>query len=147
MGQKEEKKIEVIGLGSKDGVLLATPQDLREFETAKMIGDHLEKKYPGYLWMVHASETMGIVRFWSKRLTGKYCMLMHYSQFENDPELKIVTLYGGEFLERFKVRIGAVDNDQLHNKRQIAGEYAFDYHEIKNGKASAAAKMRFDFFG
>lgn len=122
-------------------------QDIKDFDTAKMIADHLDKHYPGYLWAVNASWKNGIVTIASLRLSGKYGYTLHYKSFENDPELRAVTRAGGEILERFRVAIGMVNNTQLDDKRMVAGEYAFDYHQMPNTKkVSDAVRMRWDHF-
>lgn len=125
----------------------AIEQDVSDIATAKMVADHLEKHYPGYLWAVNASAFKGVVYISSLRLSGKYGYTLHFPSFENDPSLKRITQAGGEILERFKVRIGGVNNLQLDEKRQVAGEFAFDYHEMTNSqKPSDGVRMRWDHF-
>lgn len=118
----------------------------KDFMMAKTIADTLDKHYPGYMWAVTASQRTGVIHILSLRLSGKYGYLLHYKDVEDDVSGKLIIRAGGEILERFKVRIGAVDNAQLDGKRMIAGEYAFDYQELKNGKVSDAVRMRWDHF-
>jgi hypothetical protein len=118
----------------------------RDISTAKTIAEHLEKHYPRYGWMVNASEENGVVRVHSLRLSGKYGFLVKYTDFQDDPSLRIITKLGGETLERFRVNVGKAIDDQLHDKKTVAGEFGFDYHEMKNAKVTDAVRMRWDFF-
>lgn len=119
--------------------------ELRDIETAKMIAIKAEKEFPGYMWAVSASAKQGVVRVWSMRLDGNWGFYLHYPSFENDPSLKAVTKACGEILERFRVRLGRANEDQLEGLATVAGKHIFDYHEAKNGKVSESVRLRWDY--
>lgn len=65
---------------------------------AKNVSEHLEKKYPGWLWAVHVMDGLVVVK--SMRLSGNWGFVLHEDKIDND--YKAVTIAGGEILERFR---------------------------------------------
>ena len=65
---------------------------------AKNVAEHLEKKYPGWLWAVHVMDGLVVVK--SMRLSGNWGFVLHEDKIDND--YNSVTTAGGEILERFR---------------------------------------------
>jgi len=70
----------------------------QEHTIAKNVAEHLEKKYPGWLWAVHVMD--GVVGVKSMRLSGNWGFILHEDKIDND--YKSVTKAGGEILERYR---------------------------------------------
>jgi len=70
----------------------------QEHTIAKNVAEHLEKKYPGWLWAVHVMD--GVVGVKSMRLSGNWGFILHEDKIDND--YKSVTRAGGEILERYR---------------------------------------------
>ena len=70
----------------------------QEHTTAKNVAEHLEKKYPGWLWAVHVMDGVAVVK--SMRLSGNWGFVLHEDKIDND--YKAVTRAGGEILERYR---------------------------------------------
>ena len=70
----------------------------QEHTIAKNVAEHLEKKYPGWLWAVHVMD--GVVGVKSMRLSGNWGFILHEDKIDND--YKSVTIAGGEILERYR---------------------------------------------
>ena len=49
---------------------------------AKNVAEHLEKKYPGWLWAVHVMD--GVVGVKSLRLSGNWGFVLHEDKIDND---------------------------------------------------------------
>jgi hypothetical protein len=49
---------------------------------AKNIAEHLEKKYPGWLWAVHVMDGVAVVK--SMRLSGNWGFVLHEDKIDND---------------------------------------------------------------
>jgi hypothetical protein len=70
----------------------------QEHTLAKNVAEHLEKKYPGWLWAVHVMDGVAVVK--SMRLSGNWGFVLHEDKIDND--YKAVTRAGGEILERYR---------------------------------------------
>ena len=70
----------------------------QDHTVAKNVAEHLEKKYPGWLWAVHVMD--GVVGVKSMRLSGNWGFILHEDKIDND--YKSVTKAGGEILERYR---------------------------------------------
>ena len=93
--------------------------------TAKNVAEHLDKKYPGWLWAVHVMD--GVVGVKSMRLSGNWGFILHQDKIDND--YKVVTTAGGEILERFRQQRGQFNNTlyndlKMDSKNQLDGDYA-----------------------
>lgn len=90
------------------------PEDaLKEIKLAEAIGELLEKHYSGYLWAVTVNLHGGMAMVNAMALSGTWGFYIPLSRIENDPQMKYVIQCGGELLERYRVRRGAVDVDQV----------------------------------
>ena len=77
---------------------------MAELSAAKGIAEELERRYPGWAWMVEVDVEQGILKVWSLRIPGRWGFLLHLSKL--DPEGKAVMRAGGELLERYNMRRG-----------------------------------------
>lgn len=90
------------------------PEDAtKEIALAQAIGELLNKHYPGYLWAVTVNLHGGMATVQAMALSGEWGCYIPLSRILNDPQMKYVLQCGGEILERYRVRRGAVDVDQV----------------------------------
>jgi len=94
---------------------------------AKNVAEHLEKKYPGWLWAVHVMDGLVVVK--CMKLSGNWGFVLHEDKIDND--YKAVTLAGGEILERFKQKTGSFEKSQdqyseleMNSLNQLNGDYS-----------------------
>jgi len=97
----------------------------QEHTLAKNVAEHLEKKYPGWLWAVHVMD--GVVGVKSMRLSGQWGFILHEDKIDND--YKAVTRAGGEILERYRQSTNGFNqtkyNDLVMDHRgQLNGDFS-----------------------
>jgi len=97
----------------------------QEHTIAKNVAEHLEKKYPGWLWAVHVMD--GVVGVKSMRLSGNWGFILHEDKIDND--YKSVTRAGGEILERYRQSTNGFNqtkyNDLVMNHSgQLNGDFS-----------------------
>ena len=90
---------------------------------AKNVAEHLEKKYPGWLWAVHAMD--GVVTVKSMKLSGNWGFVLHEDKIDND--YRTVTMAGGEILERYRQHRSKFNEDRymdlnMDHKGQLNGD-------------------------
>jgi len=90
---------------------IETCNDITLTETilAKNVGDMLEKKYPGYGWAIHVQD--GVVMVNAMRLSGTWGFMIQSTKIDND--YKCIVKYGGELLERYRVRRSGAKTDEI----------------------------------
>ena len=93
--------------------------------TAKNVAEHLEKKYPGWLWAVHVMD--GLIAVKSMRLSGNWGFVLHEDKIDND--YKAVTNAGGEILERYRQSTNGFNqtkyNDlEMDHRGQLNGDFS-----------------------
>lgn len=98
--------------------------NVHDYTVAKNVAEHLEKKYPGWLWAVHVMD--GVVGVKSMRLSGNWGFILHEDKIDND--YKVVTSAGGEILERFRQQRGGFNNTlyndlKMDSKGKLNGDY------------------------
>ena len=98
--------------------------NVHDYTLAKNVAEHLEKKYPGWLWAVHVMD--GVVGVKSMRLSGNWGFILHEDKI--DKNYKVVTNAGGEILERFRQQRGRFNNTlyndlKMDDKGKLNGEY------------------------
>tara|TARA_R110002020_G_scaffold456613_1_gene673211 strand:+ start:174 stop:581 length:408 start_codon:yes stop_codon:yes gene_type:complete len=98
--------------------------NIHDYTLAKNVAEHLEKKYPGWLWAVHVMD--GVVGVKSMRLSGNWGFILHEEKI--DKNYKVVTNAGGEILERFRQQRGQFNNTlyndlKMDDKGKLNGEY------------------------
>lgn len=64
------------------------------------VGRKLEELYPGWLWLVECTWRNGVVTVKNISLHGDYGFVIHLEELMHDPDLKLVSVAGGELLER-----------------------------------------------
>jgi len=94
-----------------------------DYTTAKNVAEHLEKKYPGWLWAVNTMD--GVVTVKSMLLSGNWGFVLHEDKIDND--YRAVTLAGGEILERYRQHRGKFNTDRyaeltMDRKGQLDGD-------------------------
>jgi len=94
-----------------------------DYTRAKNVAEHLEKKYPGWLWAVNAMD--GVVTVKSMLISGNWGFVLHEDKIDND--YKAVTLAGGEILERYRQHRGKFNTDRyaelnMDSKGQLDGD-------------------------
>ena len=92
---------------------------------AKNVAEHLEKKYPGWLWAVHVMD--GVVGVKSMRLSGQWGFILHEDKIDND--YKAVTRAGGEILERYRQSTNGFNQTKyndlvMDNRGQLNGDFS-----------------------
>ena len=90
---------------------------------AKNVAEHLEKKYPGWLWAVNTMD--GVVTVKSMKLSGNWGFVLHEDKIDND--YKTVTMAGGEILERYRQHRSKFNEDRymdlnMDHKGQLNGD-------------------------
>ena len=97
-------------------------QERVDMSQAKRIAEILDKHYPGYGWAVTANAKSNIASVMALRLSGTWGFYVHLDKIDVSGQ-KIVNL-GGELLERYKVKRGEIDRDQVRNlSRDVAGNF------------------------
>jgi len=79
-----------------------------DHSVAKNVAEHLESKYPGWLWAVHVMD--GVIAVKSMRLSGNWGFVLHEDKIDND--YKVVTNAGGEILERYRQHRSKFNEDK-----------------------------------
>lgn len=96
-------------------ILTCSPQlNTNEYLLARRVAEKLHATYPGHLWAVDIQGSIVNVR--DLAIDGRWGFTLHipamYSSSEFDRQ---VVMAGGELLERFKQRRGAVDHDAIQS--------------------------------
>jgi hypothetical protein len=97
------------------GLLTDSPQlSANELVLAKQMADTLHKHYPDHAWAVHVDLRNGMADVRNLGLSGNWGFRLHiptiYSASEFDHR---VMRAGGELLERYRVRRGALRPDDI----------------------------------
>ncbi len=112
------------------GLITDAPQtNARELILAKQMGDRLHTAYPGHLWAVTVSEKQGIATIRDLYLSGIWGYVLklsdHYTASDWDQQ---VMHAGGEILERYRVRRGAVNQGEIAAlPTDFAGRHKADF--------------------
>ena len=96
-----------------DELTLWPEHALKEMELARQIGELLERHYPGYLWAATVNLFGGMATVQALSLSGNWGCYIPLARIIHDPAMAYVLQCGGEILERYRVRRGAVDVDQV----------------------------------
>ena len=110
-----------------NGFTVGKANDLGDFDVAKKCADMLTKHYPNYAWGVNVNSETGMVQVRNLTLSGEWGFNLHLSKVVNDVDLKLVRDAGGEILERFKVRRGIANENEIDGlKKNFMGLYMPD---------------------
>lgn len=96
-----------------DRIVVGKHTDTLDFDHAKACAEALTKHYPGYAWAVNVSSETGMVQVRNLTLSGDWGFNIHLARINSDPSLKVVIQAGGEILERYKVKRGKIDQDEV----------------------------------
>lgn len=86
-----------------------------------MVGQQLEKHYPGWLWHVACVDGSNQVTVKNMNIHGEYGFAISLRDLMHDPELALPVLAGGEILERCGFPRGRMPMDVNEMKRDIKG--------------------------
>ncbi len=75
-------------------------QDMRANEICSIVGRQLVKHYPGWTWYVDCTPGSGVVTVRNLNIHGQYGFVIPIRDLYSDVDLKLVTMAGGELLER-----------------------------------------------
>lgn len=86
----------------------ANAKEKREFvkfelfanKLCSLVGQQLEKHYPGWRWLVECHQGTGIVTVKNLHISGDYGFVLNLSDVLSDVEMKLPVIAGGELLER-----------------------------------------------
>ena len=81
----------------------------------KRAGAALEKKYPGWWWLLNPDENGGVFYIYSLRLSGEWGYTVKIKDMQERPA-KMAIMAGGEILERYNIRRGKYDRELLRDK-------------------------------
>jgi hypothetical protein len=81
---------------------------------ARRIAECLERKYPGYMWAVHADARNNIAYIKSMAISGEYGYNLHLDKI--DAHNKRIIHAGGEILERHKLERSRMNEATLTGK-------------------------------
>jgi hypothetical protein len=73
---------------------------------AAQIAETLHRYYTGHLWTVKASVEQGVVYIHNLNFSAVQGMVLHMSDLEKDPKMRLVKKAGGELMERYRVQRG-----------------------------------------
>ena len=91
-----------------------TAGDTLDFAMSKMIGEALNRKYPGHLWAVRVRGDQGICTIHNFMLSAEYGYVLRLDKNFSTSDLERRAILGaGEILERFKQVRGKVNDDAI----------------------------------
>ena len=95
------------------GFTFGKASNLLDFDIAKRVSEILNKHYAGYMWAVNVDSDTGMVQVRNFSLSGLWGFNLHMKKVQEDVEGKLIINAGGEILERFRVRVGQANSNQL----------------------------------
>lgn len=100
------------------GMLITDGQQAKDVMLAKMLGDRLDKLYPGYLWWVDVNSRQGFINVKNLFLSGKWGFRIDLKGIYSSSELeKDIMRAGGELLERYRMARSGFNEAQYRNLR------------------------------
>ena len=109
----------------------------------KVVGDALERHYPGWMWAIQPDELGGILSIMALRLSGEWGYVFKLADLQGDAKVAVqkVMRGGGEILERFGVPRGTYRYaDWAATRKDIAGMAIADL----NDKSAATRRYQRD---
>ncbi len=84
------------------------------------------------MWAVNACTETGMVQVLALSLSGTWGFAINMKDLYATTGWDIVKKAGGEILERYRVKRGQADNDQIDSIRSVAGMKVFDTSDLAN---------------
>ena len=85
---------------------------------AKLIAEHLTKKYPGHMWACYVND--GVASIFNLMFSGNWGFRIKTKDI--DARMSQISNAGGELLERYNISRGRAKEQEYHDlKRDIAG--------------------------
>lgn len=84
-----------------------------DYITAKNIAETLHKHYPGHVWAVTCEGRTGMATIRNLALSATYGYYIRLVELNGDSHMRIVIKAGGEILERFNQRRGAMNSAHI----------------------------------
>ena len=94
---------------------------MAENKICSMVGQQLQKHYPGWHWLVECVGSTGVCTVKNLSLNGDYGFVIHLDQLARDTDLKLPVMAGGELLERCGFAAGPRPEDISHLHRDGRG--------------------------
>jgi hypothetical protein len=111
------------------GMLTDAPQGpANDILMAKEMAEALHQHYPGHLWAVTCDGTTGVFTIRDLMLSGQWGMvgLLRWIYSSSDFKRQVI-MYGGELLERYRLRRGKLREDEYSAlPMDFAGRLACD---------------------
>jgi hypothetical protein len=107
--------------------------ELAENAICAAVGRKLEEHYPGYHWYVECVWKTGTVVVKNLNLNGDYGFLLHIPKLLHDTDLHLVTVAGGELLERCGLPRSLKPEDISHLKRDVKGNVTEESMDMSSG--------------
>ncbi len=86
-----------------------------DYITAKNIAETLHKHYPGHVWAVTCEGKQGMATIRNLALSATYGYYIRLAELNGDSHMRMVIRAGGEILERFRQRRGAMNADKIES--------------------------------
>lgn len=107
---------------------------LDDFVTAKIVGECLNRHYPGHLWEIAVPPDQGCIQIvdqlmqsWGMEQGGRWGVVIRKADYATSSELeRLAVRYAGELLERFNISRGRLKMDEYKAlPTDFAGRHAF----------------------
>ncbi len=103
------------------------PINANDFVTAKMVGDDLNRHYPGHLWAINCQWQQGVLTIQNLNFPAKYgYQIRLVDSYSASELLRRAKLAAGEILERYRMRRGRFDLDVWENLPTLHGDIIGD---------------------
>jgi hypothetical protein len=86
-----------------------------DYVQARNIAETLHKHYPGHLWAVTCEGRTGMATIRNLALSATYGYYIRLAELNGDSHYRLVVKAGGEILERFRQRRGAMNTSQIES--------------------------------
>ena len=109
-------------------------EHLDDFVTAKIVGECLNRHYPGHLWEITIPDNQGTINIvdqvmnsWGLEAGGRWGVVIKKNDYATSSELERLAIrYCGELLERFNLSRGKLNMDEFNSlPTDYAGRHAF----------------------
>lgn len=96
-----------------NSLLVGKATDTFDFDIAKRIAEFLQYHYAGFMWAVNVSSETQMIQIRNLSLSGEWGFNLHMTRVLNDTTGKLLRDAGGEILERYRVKRGAINHDKV----------------------------------